>query len=85
MPGIYRFKLLASKTWMAGTSPAMTGLDVLCHPVCGARHMSLYDADDLTTVIEQDGRDFVVLQSPRIAEHCADYRELGRFCDPEES
>ena len=47
--------------------------------------MSLYDADDLTTVIEQDGRDFVVLQSPRIAEHCADYRELGRFCDPEES
>jgi hypothetical protein len=48
-------------------------------PDCGARHMSPYDADDLTTVIEQDGRDFVVLQSPKTAEHCANYRELGRF------
>jgi hypothetical protein len=41
--------------------------------------MSPYDADDLTTVIEQDGREFVVLQSPRTAEHYANYRELGRF------
>jgi len=48
-------------------------------PDCGARHMSPYDADDLTTVIEQDGREFVVLQSPRTAGHCANYRELGRF------
>jgi hypothetical protein len=48
-------------------------------PHCGARHMSPYDADDLTTVIEQDGREFVVLQSPRTAEHYANYRELGRF------
>jgi hypothetical protein len=48
-------------------------------PDCGARHMSPYGADDLTTVIEQDGSDFVVLRSPKTAEHCADYRELGRF------
>ncbi len=41
--------------------------------------MSPYGADDLTTVIEQDGSDFVVLRSPKTAEHCADYRELGRF------
>ena len=48
-------------------------------PDCGARHMSPYDADDLTTIIEQDGRELLVLQSPRFAEHCANYLELGRF------
>lgn len=48
-------------------------------PHCGARHMSPYDADDLTTVIEQDGGDFLVLQSPSFAEHCPNYLELGRF------
>lgn len=41
--------------------------------------MSPYDADDLTTVIEQDGGDFLVLQSPSFAEHCPNYLELGRF------
>jgi hypothetical protein len=46
---------------------------------CGARHMSPYDADDITTVIEQDDRQFVVLRSPESAGHCANYRELGRF------
>jgi hypothetical protein len=48
-------------------------------PHCGARHMSPRDSDDLTTIIECDGREFVVLWSPETAEHDADYRELGRF------
>ena len=48
-------------------------------PDCGARHMSPYKSDDLTEVIEPDGAEFVVLWSPETAEHCADYRELGRF------
>jgi hypothetical protein len=48
-------------------------------PDCGARHMSPYEADDLTTIIEQDGREFVVLRSPESAGHCMNYRELGRF------
>ena len=41
--------------------------------------MSPYESDDLTEVIEPDGTEFVVLWSPETAEHCADYRELGRF------
>jgi predicted nucleic acid-binding Zn-ribbon protein len=48
-------------------------------PQCGARHMTPYDSDDLTTVIEPDGKEFVVLWSPETAERDADYRELGRF------
>jgi hypothetical protein len=41
--------------------------------------MSPYDSDNLTTVIEFDNGEFVVLWSPETAEHAADYRELGRF------
>jgi hypothetical protein len=48
-------------------------------PDCGARHMTAYDADDLTTIIDEDGRAFVVLRSPESAGHCPRYRELGRF------
>jgi len=46
---------------------------------CGARHMSPYDADDLTMIVEQQGSEFVVLRSPESAGHCADYREVSRF------
>jgi len=48
-------------------------------PECGARHMSPYDSDDLTTIIAPCSGEFVVLWSPETAEHDADYRELGRF------
>lgn len=48
-------------------------------PYCGARHMSPYDSDDLTGVINEEGGAFVVLRSPDTAEHYADYSELGRF------
>jgi predicted nucleic acid-binding Zn-ribbon protein len=48
-------------------------------PHCGARHMSPFDSETLTTMIEQDGKEFVVLWSPDSAEHEPDYRELGRF------
>ena len=48
-------------------------------PHCGARHMSPSDSDDLTEVIERDGRQYVVLWSPETAGHDPDYRELGRF------
>jgi hypothetical protein len=41
--------------------------------------MSPYESDDLTTVVEKHGSEFVVLWSPETAEHDADYRELGRF------
>jgi len=48
-------------------------------PQCGARHMSPADSDDLTEIIVKDGDEFVVMQSPETAEHCANYRKLGRF------
>jgi hypothetical protein len=41
--------------------------------------MTPYESDDLTTVIEPLGGEFVVLWSPETAEDHADYRELGRF------
>jgi hypothetical protein len=41
--------------------------------------MSPYDADDLTLLVERDGREFVVLRSPESACHYANYREIGRF------
>jgi hypothetical protein len=37
-------------------------------PECGARHMSRYESDDLTHVIEQQGEEFVVLRSSDAAE-----------------
>jgi hypothetical protein len=48
-------------------------------PHCGARHMSPYDSDDLTEVIERDDNQFVALRSPDSAGHCPSYEELGRF------
>lgn len=48
-------------------------------PECGARHMSPYDSDDLTEIIEEDGGEFVVLRSSETAEHDPAYCELGRF------
>jgi hypothetical protein len=48
-------------------------------PYRGARHMSLFGSDDLTTIVEHCGDEYVVLWSPETAEHHTDYRELGRF------
>jgi hypothetical protein len=54
-------------------------------PHCGARHMSPNDSDDLTKVIERDGREYIVLWSPETAGHDPDYRELGRFLTREQA
>lgn len=48
-------------------------------PQCGARHMTPYESEDLTEVIEAEGNEFVALRSPESAEHEPDYRQLGRF------
>lgn len=55
-----------------------TMCDLEC-PHCGARNMTPYKSEDLTTIIEEEGGEFVVLRSPDTAEHDPDYRELGRF------
>jgi hypothetical protein len=46
---------------------------------CGNRHISPYDSDDLTEIIARRGPSFVVLRSPKSAEHSADYAEVGAF------
>jgi hypothetical protein len=48
-------------------------------PHCGARARSPYESEELTTKIEEERGEFVVLWSPETAEHNPDYRELGRF------
>ncbi|HEX4409581.1 MAG TPA: hypothetical protein VH206_12490 [Xanthobacteraceae bacterium] len=47
--------------------------------------MSPYDSDDLTEVIEKNGKEFIVLCSPETAEHDPAYRELGRFSSETEA
>jgi hypothetical protein len=48
-------------------------------PVCGARHMTPYDSEDLTELIEQQQEQFVVLRSPDTAEDRPCYEEVDRF------
>jgi transcription initiation factor IIE alpha subunit len=48
-------------------------------PHCGARHMSPYDSDDLTEIIEKKDEKFVVLRSPATAELDPAYREVRSF------
>ena len=48
-------------------------------PHCGARDMIPHTSEDLTTLVEREGKQFIVLQSPETAEDDPDYRELGRF------
>jgi len=62
-------------TW---TDPWSCMCDDDC-PHCGARHMTPYKSDDLTTIIERKRNLFVVRWSPETAEHDPDYRELGSF------
>jgi hypothetical protein len=48
-------------------------------PHCGAQDMTPYKSKELTTIIEEEGKEFIVFWSPETAEHDPDYRELGRF------
>ena len=48
-------------------------------PHCGARDMTPYESEERTTIIEEEGKEFIVLRSPETAEDDPDYRELGRF------
>jgi len=46
---------------------------------CGNRHISPYDSDEQTQIIERGGAGFVVLRSPDSAEHTPDYAEIATF------
>jgi hypothetical protein len=50
-------------------------------PDCGARHMSPYESDDLTEVIEERDGKFIAVLSPESAEHGPDYREIAVICE----
>ena len=53
-------------------------------PHCGARHMSPYESERLTTLIEGTVRSSWFLVAGT-AEHEPDYRELGRFPSREQA
>ena len=46
---------------------------------CGARHMSPYDNDDLTVIVEEQAGEFIVYRSPSTAEHHPNYERMGTF------
>lgn len=48
-------------------------------PSCGSRHMSPYDSDDRTLIIEDYNGRFVVLRSADAAEDSPEYREVAEF------
>jgi hypothetical protein len=47
--------------------------------ICGARHMSPYDSDDQTEIIDRRGKLFVVIRSPVSAGHAPDYADVASF------
>jgi hypothetical protein len=48
-------------------------------PHCGARHMSPYDSDNATEVIEKRDGQFFVYRSPESAEHDPNYEQIAKF------
>ena len=46
---------------------------------CGNRHISPYDSDERTQIIEPRGASFIVLRSAGSAEHSPDYEEIASF------
>ena len=47
--------------------------------------MTPFQSEELTTLIEQEGKEFVVFWSTETAEHEPEYRELGRFPSREQA
>lgn len=54
-------------------------------PNCDARHMSPYDSEDLTEVIEMSDGEYIVMRSPDVAEDKPRYVELARFVTAEQA
>jgi hypothetical protein len=48
-------------------------------PQCGARHMSPYDSDDLTEIIEGREGQFLVYRSAASAEHYPNYEQVAKL------
>ena len=54
-------------------------------PACGARHFSPHDSEDLSLIVEPQGRTFVVFSSCESADDQHLYGELGKFSSLEEA
>jgi len=54
-------------------------------PQCGNRHISPYDSDERTEIIERRGATFVMLRSADTAENSPDYAEIAAFLTMEEA
>jgi hypothetical protein len=52
---------------------------------CGARHMSPYNSDDLTEIVEERAGSFIVRRSRGSAGHAADYEDIAPFSTVEEA
>jgi predicted nucleic acid-binding Zn-ribbon protein len=50
-------------------------------PNCGARHMSPYESDDLTEIVEERDGKFIALRSAESAEDDADYEAIAVICE----
>jgi len=48
-------------------------------PRCGSRHWSPVDWDDLTEVMSETKAGFIVVQSPKTAEHKPGYTPVAKF------
>jgi hypothetical protein len=48
-------------------------------PSCEERHMTPYESDDLTQIIEERGGQFIVYRSPASAEHYPNYECIAKF------
>ena len=48
-------------------------------PHCGMRDMTPHKSEDMTTLIEEEGKEFVVLWSPETAEHEPSIASLAVF------
>ena len=64
---------MACRLNRGSTSFAMTAANL-----ARAAHLTV-SKETLRKLIEEEGKEFVVLWSPETAEHEPDYRELGRF------
>jgi predicted nucleic acid-binding Zn-ribbon protein len=54
-------------------------------PDCGARHMSPYDSDDLTEIVEEQDDKFVALRWSEDAERTPNDEEVAILCDAPQS
>jgi DNA-directed RNA polymerase subunit RPC12/RpoP len=54
-------------------------------PQCGARHMTPYESEDLTEIIDKRRDTIIVLRSSDKAEHQPNYEQIAEFLTEEQA